>query len=216
MADVEPPEAADEAQPASKKAAHEPDLPVSVQEADQAFQGLIDDADTGRVEGLSGLEAVRRARVESLTREAKLLEALDDPRADAVILSLDMNHTAAQQLGAAARRAAMTPPSPGEDTWTVHGHVLDEQLEPVSGASVQLVDRKGVRLKDATATTDEEGHFELEAAPPAARAAKQAPPRVYLKVTGGRSRVLHEGKEPLTPAAGAVEYAEIHVKDGNR
>jgi Carboxypeptidase regulatory-like domain len=215
MADVEPPEAADEAQPASKRAAREPELPVSVQEVDQAFQGLIDDADTGRVEGLTGLEAVRRARVEALTREAKLLEALDDPLADAVIVSLDTNVAAAQQFGAAARRAAVPPPSPGEDTWTVHGHVLDEQLEPVSGASVQLVDRKGARLKDATTTTDDEGYFELEVAPPAARAAKQAP-QVFLKVTAGRSRVLHEGKEPLTPAAGAVEYAEIHVKDGNR
>jgi hypothetical protein len=183
------------------------DIPPTEQEVGRAFEAAIVEADERRVGGLRGLALARAARASALEREAVLMQAQEDPRARSVAEQLAANRSVMQQLGVEAKRAEVRQPTPREDAWTLHGHVLNDRLEGVAGATVHLVDRKGKRVRGGGGTTDDGGYFRFEY--PVREVGEGSQAEVFLRVVAGRARVLHEETEPLKPVSGAVEFAEI-------
>jgi hypothetical protein len=190
--------------------AEEPNVLFTPQDADRALEAMLTSADERRADALDTLELVQRARATLLERGVERLDARTDPAAEALAAAAEATNNVAQRLRVEAARARVEEPAPAEEVTKVHGHVLDEGLEPVEGATVHVLDKNGRRVRGASTTTDPEGYFVLEWAPPARRGA-EAEPEVRLRVTTGSSRVLHEERTPQPRATGAVEYREIVV-----
>jgi hypothetical protein len=186
---------------------------VSEDDVERAVEELLTDADERRATGLETLALVRRARVTGLERELDRAETREDPHAAALANLVAATDEIAQNLGVEARRAQITQPTPAEGASVVHGHVVDERGNPVSGVDVQLVDRSGKRIRNATVSTDADGYFELEWTPPAKRGEPE--PEARVRVAAGTSRVLYEEPKPRPRPAGTVEYMQIAVEEAN-
>jgi hypothetical protein len=184
---------------------------VSEDDVERAVEELFTDADERRASGLETLAIVRRARVTGLARELNRAEMREDPCAVALGDLVVATEEIAQFLGAEARRAQIVQPKPEEGAYIVHGHVVDERGDPVGGIDVQLVDRSGKRIRNATVATDADGYFELVWTPPVKRGEPE--PEARVRVAAGTSRVLYEEPKPRPRAAGTVEYIEIGVED---
>jgi hypothetical protein len=182
------------------------------EEASRAAEALLDAADGRRAEALDTLELVHRARARVLGRAVERLEAQEDPRAETLAAAVEATHDVARRLKVEAARARLEELEPAEEAAKVHGHVLDERLEPVAGANVHVVDERGKRIRGATASTNADGYFVLEWSPPRGREG-EAEHAVRLRVTTGAARVLHEEPSPRPRAVGAVEYTEIVVPE---
>jgi hypothetical protein len=186
---------------------------VNEDDVERAVEELLTDADGHRVTGLETLALVRRARVTGLQRELDRAETREDPYAAALGDLVAASEEIAQRLGAEAKRAQIVQPIPSEGASVVHGHVVDERGNPVRGVDVQLVDRSGKRIRNATVSTDANGYFELEWTPPAKRGEPESEARV--RVAAGTSRVLYEEPKPRPRAAGTVEYMEIGMEEAD-
>jgi hypothetical protein len=192
--------------------AQEPSVLFTPEDAARATEAVLTAADERRAEALDTLELVHRARANQLDRAVEGLDARGDPRAQVLASAAEATNSVAQRLRVEAARARVEEPPPAEGTAKVHGHVLDERLEPVEGANVHVVDKRGRRVRGASAATDPEGYFVLEWTPPGGRGA-EAEAEVRLRVMRGTSRVLREERAPRRRAAGDVEYMEIVVAE---
>jgi hypothetical protein len=194
------------------EAAFDASLFVSEEDVERSFDELLTDADERRSAGLETLALVRRARVPGLERELRRGEAREDPHAGALGDLVAATEEIAQYFGVEAKRAQIVQPTPAEGAAVVHGHVVDERGEPVHGVDVQLLDRSGKRIRNASVSTDAAGYFELEWTPPAAKRG-EAEPEARVRVAAGASRVLYEEPTMRPRGAGGVEYMEIVVSE---
>lgn len=192
--------------------AFEESLFVSEEDVERSFDELLVDADERRSTVLETLALVRNARVPGLERELGRAEAREDPHAAALGDVIAATEEIAQSFRAEARRAEIEQPTPAEGATVVHGHVVDERGEPVRGVDVQLLDRSGKRLRNASVSSDADGYFELEWTPPAA-ARGEDEPEARVRVASGASRVLYEEENVRPRPAGAAEYMEIVVSE---
>jgi hypothetical protein len=190
--------------------AEEPNILFTPEDAARATEAVLTAADEGRAQALETLELVHRARANLLDRAVEGLDVRTDPRAQVLASAAEATNIVAQRLRVEAARARIKEPPPAEATAKVHGHVIDERLDPVEGVNVQVVDMRGRRVRGASAATDPQGYFVLEWTPPGGRGTKTVA-EVRLRVMKGSSRVLHEERAPRRRAAGDVEYAEIVV-----
>jgi hypothetical protein len=175
---------------------------------DRTLEAALQQADDERAQAFTELQLVRGARVQALQRQEASLRAQGDPRAADLAAVLDANRLLARRLNADAARAATPSPPPNPQRWILHGHVLNQQLEPVQGAEAYLVDASGKRVRGSTSSTDQAGHFVLEAAPPVPGGETEEG-AVYFRVARGRSQVLYEEAAPIRPVASGVEYMEV-------
>jgi hypothetical protein len=186
---------------------------VSEDDVERTVEELLTDADERRATGLETLALVRRARVPSLERELDREETREDSDAAALADLAAASKEIAQYLDAEARRAQIVQPTPVEGASVVHGHVVDERGDPVRGIDVQLVDRSGKRIRNATVSTDADGYFELEWMP--STKPGEPEPEARVRVAAGTSRVLYEEPKPHPRPAGTVEYLEIAVEEAD-
>ena len=176
-------------------------------QVDRAVEDQFGAADDDRAVRLERLDLVLKARQNGLARELETLKQREDPRAPELEPVVAALAERAQRLRLLAAQAQLAPPPPDEAATTVHGHVLDAELAPVSGASVYLVDAKDRRVRGISAATDDNGYFVLEYTPPAsAEAAAELRVRV---ATPSESRVLGQQAAARRLLPGAVEYTEI-------
>jgi hypothetical protein len=189
----------------------QPGLLYTPAEATKATDQAVAGADTARVAALGTMALVQQARAQVLGREAARLEQLGDPRAAAVAAAVQATQILGRQLQLEASRGAAVAPPPTDNAAKVEGHVLDESMRPVAGATVQVLDATGKQLRGASATTDGNGYFVVEWKPPPATGKAQAP-AVRLRVTAGKTRVQEE-PAPRTQPAGTVEYAQFVVPE---
>lgn len=197
--------------PTNEEAATGADLFVSEDDVERAVEELLTDADERRATGLETLALVQRARMTGLERELDHAETRDEPQANGLGDLIAATDEIAQNLGVEAKRAQITQPTPAEGASVVHGHVVDKRGNPVRGVDVQLVDRTGKRIRNASVSTDADGYFELEWTPSAKRGEAEA----RVRVAAGTSRVLYEEPTPRSRAAGTVQYIEIGVEEVN-
>jgi hypothetical protein len=191
----------------AKATTKRPALLFTPAEATKAVDDAVTGADAQRAAALGTMVLVQQSRAQVLGREAERLQELNDPRAATLSAAVYSTKTLARRLQVEANRAAVAPPAPNESAATVDGHVLDESMRPVPGATVQVVDAHGKQLRGATATTDATGYFVVEWNPPAATGAAPEQP-VRLRVTAGKTRIQEE-PTPRTQPAGTVQYAQF-------
>jgi hypothetical protein len=128
-------------------------------------------------------------RVLALTRRQQHLQVIADDLADV-----------------ADRQRAST--HPGKNEWRLHGCVTDRAGRPVVGARILLGRRGGERPVGKPATSDTRGRYslvlDLRETPDA--------PEVTVEVTdAGGSRLL-QSDQPLRPARGETDIADIVVR----
>ena len=113
------------------------------------------------------------------------------------------------------------PPSPGPDdsgdltpdAWVVHGKVVDQQKQPLSGLTVSLYD-KDLFFDDVLGTTltDDDGNFKMIYRTEAFRDFFEQKPDIYLKVLDKTGQTLYSSRKAVRSEAGREEKFDITIK----
>jgi|GEM_PF-1339298 len=182
-------------------------LRMPASEVRSGLDGVVQDADTTRADGLDGLARLRSARTATQQREAaRLAQKLgpDHPRVVALQERVAADPVLTAQVRAEAARARTQPVSVGGG-WAVHGHVRTADGTPVPGLTAALYGPDGRRVEGVGwGCTDAAGYFliRVETLPEQVQ-----PVRLHLVDASGR----HVYVEPrdLVPAAGQAVYRSI-------
>jgi len=130
-------------------------------ELDQTLQA----ADPVRADSLLRLQRVRTVRTKNQEREKlRLTEKLggEHPRVMALQAKIDTNYQVARTLNLESVRARTEVPRVESDDWLVHGRVMSEQGQPVTGMRAALYDSSGCPIETCgSEITDKTGYFNL-------------------------------------------------------
>lgn len=172
--------------------------------------GHISNLDTERADELEALLLLRKAKDKTLTREYnRLLSVLgpSHPRALKLLNKIDVNRSLMNDLAAEAVRARATIPDPNANGWVLWGFVRDKTMRGMAKVTVVLYTPNGNEAKDlGTATTNEDGHFRLDA--DGGLITKY--PFIQARVGDGAS-TIHSDDNLLQPKIGRVDYLEMVV-----
>lgn len=183
---------------------------ISGDEVSKSVGGQISNLDAERADELEDLLLLRKAKDKTLTREYnRLLSVLgaSHPRSLKLLNKMDVNRSLMNDLAAEAVRARATIPDPNPNGWVLWGFVRDKNLRGVAKVAVALYTQGGNEAKDlGTATTNEDGHFRLDA--DGGLITKY--PLVQARVGDGAS-TIHSDDNLLQPKIGRVDYLEMVV-----
>ncbi len=197
-------------------------------EINRTLEAGVEGADNERSRSFERLRLLQAARIRGRDRQLRRLAArtggAPDTQIQVVLTKVEQDRRLEKALGMEAARSSIPPIVPDAERWTLHGHVVDQSLDPLKGMTVSLVDPKGQRVRTQGGPTNASGYFKLsvQAAPEEAGEEPPTPPKVsgqarrggegaFVRVMAGRSKLLFEGDAPLIPVGGAVEYLEVLV-----
>jgi hypothetical protein len=122
-------------------------------------------ADPVRADSLLRLQRVRSARTKNQEREKlRLTEKLggEHPRVMVLQAKIDTNYEVTRNLNLESVRARTEVPRVESDDWLVHGRVMSEQGQPVTGMKAALYDSSGCPIETCgSEITDKTGYFNL-------------------------------------------------------
>ncbi|BCT67363.1 hypothetical protein [Nitrosospira sp. NRS527] len=193
-----------------------PDKRIPFTEIAVNLDRTLDQADPQREAALAQLSRVRSAKMTAQAREQKrLAEKLGalHPRVKALAHKREVNAALLREVNLDLARAATPEIDINDNTWLLHGRVLDRAREGQSGLTSTLIDAKGGWVRElGYACTDKRGYFRLSVEKVKTASDKPEAGRetqVYLRITDRSNKVLHTDKPPLTPRPGQVDYREI-------
>lgn len=192
-----------------------PDKKISYGEVAANLDKTLDQADPQREAGLVQLARVHSAKQTLLQREQARLETKlgrSHPRVQALARKRAVNTALLREVNLDLARAATPPLDIDDDTWLLHGRVMDRDRKGLPGLTLTLVDAKGNWVREfGYACSDARGYFrfpgvELKAAP---KPESGRNTHVFLRVSDRNDSIRHTDKPPLTPRPGRVDYREI-------
>ena len=112
------------------------------------------------------------------------------------------------------------PPTPADsadltpDAWVVHGKVVDQEKQPLSGLTVSLYD-KDLIFDDVLGTTltDADGNFKMIYRTEAFGDIFERKPDIYLKVLDKTGKTLYSSRKAVRSEAGREEKFDITIKN---
>ena len=197
---------------------------LSQQQVEKELEQALASVDPVRADSLTKLQRMRTVKTKSIEREQlRLTKKLgkDHPRVQKLTTRLEHNIALVHSLQLEAVRAQTEIPEVDENSWILHGRVLNSQLKPVAGLKTVLYDKSGCSMIEACGKehTNKTGYFRLIIKEVAAYAKDEAgqdePVDVFLHVLDKNDVTLHEDKRPLPILAGQVQYLEVVINDGD-
>lgn len=198
------------------------DNSIPLDEVSRVLESGVSGADPLRVQGLEQLHRVRNIKATSLVREqARLSEKLgaDHPRVLELSQQIEANRVLTSNLSVEIQRSKTDIPKADENTWILHGHVLNSKLRGVPNLTVAVYDQRGRWIELlGYACTDRDGHFLFSYTASEARAneltniigaASTQQNFVFVHVLDRRGFLLHADKRPISPHLGQVDYIRI-------
>jgi len=185
-----------------------------IQRLDSSVSGL----DELRGESLQRTELLQTNKDSALKKEQQRLQkkhGADHPRVARLNNRIEYNRVAIPEVKKEIEIAKIKVPDFDANTWMVHGRVLNSKLEGVGGLTLSLFDASGKPEKRlGYACTDETGYyairyeFEDGKKPPF----NEDTP-FQLTVSGDKSKICHQEKQPLFVIAGQVDFRQIIVDE---
>ena len=130
---------------------------VPLTEVADGITGSLQVGDTLRLDGITGMSSLKRAKLVRVRRERGRLEAKhgkDEPR----LATLDAQMTAEHRLlvHSRAERDRVTAPvvERSKRSWTLHGHVRDADGHPLAGHRVGLYAERSVQPPELAGLTN--------------------------------------------------------------
>jgi hypothetical protein len=171
------------------------------------------------------MELVQRARVSNLTRtvaDAVARYGANSPEAQAAQAAVAATAITAARVAMAHQQFVTTPPEVAQAGWALHGRVFDDQLNPVSGYTVYLVDaHNNYQQAYGFAFTDSSGYFVLNYSGPASAkvessTAEAASPQLFVSVADTKAQPVHLSDTAFQPVTGNAAYEEIALAPGGK
>lgn len=203
-------------------------------EITSTLEAGIEQADQERAQAFRFLGLLRAARVRGRERQLQQLASrfpADQEQPARVMAKLERDRRLQKAFRVEEARQSVAPPTPQDGTWILHGHVLNNELDPVEGVTSVLVTPSGAPVRTQGGRTDSSGYFKLSMPAPteevtpeedskepgtpsnSRRAVKSEPVQVIVRIVGARSAVLFESDSLLAPVGTGIEYTEIVLKD---
>jgi hypothetical protein len=116
---------------------------IPIEEISRSLESGVAGADPLRTEGLTGLQRLRQVKATSLQREqVRLSEKLgaDHPRVVALTQQIQANQALDRSLSIELERTQGGSPTADENTWILHGHVLNVKGNGVPNLTIALYD----------------------------------------------------------------------------
>lgn len=179
-------------------------------EVDERLSG----ADKKRLEGLEGLNRLRRAKAGALKREKKRLDkklGSRSPRLKKLDLKETFNQRFTQNLELEIQRAGTDVSDFDQNAWNLFGYVRDSHSNPLPNLTVALYDEKGRWLREfGYGGTDKRGFFSI-IYPQKGKVKKDISEtkKLFVHVTDMSRNVLYKDPDPLFFGIGKVDFREI-------
>ena len=177
---------------------------------DEAFS-LIDNQ---RSDGLKKLKSIRLVKNKILIKERSRLEQKygpSHPRLKAMSDRIESNEEILKHLEVEIEKSKITLPDFDQNTWIVHGQVLNKDKTPVSDVTVSLHNRDKKWIKQLGYTcTDQHGYYVLRY-----RLEEGQAPSVdenedlFLIVSGSNHELLHCESNPIHISLGRIDSLKI-------
>jgi hypothetical protein len=177
---------------------------------------IVGGADTLTVERAQTLSLVQQARVTRANRNAAAAAAQygsGSTQAGAAQSAAKSAATLSARVAVFQQQAATTAPAVPENGWALHGRLYDSSLQPVSAASVYLVDStKAYQSAYGFAYTDDTGYFSLSYA---GDTNASAAPTVYLAAANAKAEPVYLGTTAAPITIGSATYQNISLATAN-
>lgn len=180
---------------------------------DETFDGL----DNERVQGLQRLQTLQKVKDNALQREKIRLEKKygeNHPRVQKINERLSYNQGAFNDLAVETQRASSPSPVFGLNTWVVHGHVVDQNKNPIKGVTVSLYDEKNRWIRQLGHTcSNEQGYYELRYTKDQEKEFRfDKKENLYLTITDKNHELLHRETKPVHVSLGHIDYRRIVIR----
>ncbi len=178
----------------------------------------FDSVEKLRGEGLDRVKLFHSIKHRALEKEQKRLSGKlgsDHPRVVKMAARIRYNKSMFKELNVEIEKAKISVPSLKENSWMVHGRVLDKDKKGVSGLTVGLFDEKGSWVKKlGYGCTDKRGYFSI-IYPRNGEERKEVPEsmELFLYVSDKDYKILFKDSEPLFVKIGQIDYREIYLTD---
>lgn len=186
---------------------------IPINEIAQTLEGAVAAADPLRAQGLEKLQRIRNIKAKSLAREqARLSQKLGPthPRVLETLQKIQVNQELNRNLVREIERINVNIPQADENTWILHGHVLNSKLKGVPNLTVAIYDQWGNWIeKLGYGCTDKNGYFLISYKDNQEKARINQEVKVFVRVFNQKSQLLHADKRPISPKLGQVDYIRI-------
>jgi hypothetical protein len=179
-------------------------------EVDERLAG----ADLVRLQGMQGLNRLRRAKSTVVAREKKRLTKKLGPK-DPRVLNLELKEKVNRQmildLDLETDRAKTDVSGFDEEAWNIYGYVRDSSQQTQPDLTIAIYDEKGRWLREfGYACTDQQGAFSIQY-PPKGTPAKDISEtkKLFLHVTDKGHNLLFKDKTPLFFGIGKLDFRDI-------
>lgn len=200
------------------------------EQVEQGLDQTINSVDPVRAKSFQKMERMRtvKARVQERDRiRLSEKQGNDSPRVKTLQAKVATNQELARNLKLESARAQTEIPEVDENSWLVHGRVLNKRNSPVPGMKTALYDRSGCPIQTCgKEITDKKGHFNLSiknvndgVAGTASttstidNATQQETMVGFVHVMDTNDVTVYEDKRPLPIIAGEAHYLEITLDD---
>ena len=189
---------------------------LSDKEIIDKFEGGMGTAEKGRADGLKNLQTLQGVKNRAQVKEHRRLQTklgAQHPRVQHLAASIRYNQGMDKDLSLEIDKSTIEAPAVDENSWMVHGRVMDTERSGLSDLTVGIFDADGRWLRQAGhACTDQRGYFAIVYTPE-----KDAQDKAinevhyFLHVIGPNAKLLYKDPAPLSPAIGRIEYREIFL-----
>lgn len=210
---------------------------ITFQEISQSINNNIEGADNLRMDGLTHLLKIRKAKETQQIRKLNRIRekyGADDPRNDVLKMKLSQNERMVGELKREEIRMQTVVPEVDPHSWVVYGYVRNQKLQPLAGLILGLYQADNTFLEQiGTVTTDKQGYFEFRyksrkistsdstgtldtrleklAIKSLRKQRITSPVAVCIHVMDKDKKRLYLDKRSLIPRAGAVDYRDIVI-----
>jgi hypothetical protein len=211
-------------------------LPGGAADMGSEVQNAFASADQLAAQRIQSLQLVHQARNTRLRRELAVLKAEHAPDDEIKVAEAAVAASAFTASRVAVVHQQLTTPQPevAANGWALHGRVFDNDLKPVTGFTVFLVDaQKAYQKQFGFDYTDEYGYYLISyprqkttpraGSPPPSRAATQPSPKesstepqLLLEVADANAYPVYLSDTPFRPVTGTVTYQNVTLAPGNK
>ncbi len=176
---------------------------------------VFDQLDTQRRTGLLELKSFQQVKRQALTKEKVRLAAKlgpDHQRVAALGAKIRDIDNMGQDLDVLITEADIKVESVDENTWKIHGKVMDKDRKGVEGLTAALYDGSGKWQREiGYGNTNDQGYFSISCSTEKNGTAAPADKELFLYILNKNRLILYRDDAPVFVMAGKIDYRAIVI-----
>jgi hypothetical protein len=191
---------------------------IPIKDVQREVDERLTGADQVRLQGMQGLNRLRRAKSTALAREKKRLTQKlgpKDPRVMNVELKEQVNQQMIFDLVLETDRVKTDVSNFDKDAWNLYGYVRDSNQQVQPDLTVAVYDEKGHWLREfGYGCTDQQGAFSIQYPPKGTTAEDiSETEKLFLHVIDKGHNLLFKDELPLFFSTGKLDFRDITLPE---